>query len=164
MRNRPRRGGRGGLGCSDAWKRRAVWSGRDHWEFWNPRGTRGGRDDRGGADTLFVLPLIFLMLLGILQYGFWAHAHHRAQAVATEALAAARAFGSSAGEGRARGHALAEDLGGTVLRDVRVRVERGDATTSTRVDGTAISLVPGWNPSVSTTLSGPTEHVDGAAR
>ncbi|WP_256448860.1 TadE family protein [Nocardiopsis akebiae] len=113
---------------------------------------------------MFVIPLMFLMLLGILQYGLWTHAHHRAQAVATEALAAARAFGSSAGEGRARGHAMAEDMGGTILRDVQVRVERGDATTSTSVDGTAISLVPGWNPSVSTTLSGPTEHVDGAAR
>ncbi len=142
-------GSRGGLG---------------HRDVWNRRDGRGGRDDKGGADTLFVIPLMFVMLLGILQYGLWAHAHHRAQAVATEALAAARAFGSSAGEGRARGNALAEDLGGTILRNVSVRVQRGDATTSTRVDGTAISLVPGWDPSVSTTLSGPTEHVDGAAR
>ena len=137
---------------------------RDLRDLRERRSARDSRDDRGGADTLFVIPLMFLMLLGILQYGLWAHAHHRAQAVATEALAAARAFGSSAGEGRARGHALAEGLGGTILRDVRVRVERGDATTRTRVDGTAITLVPGWNPTVSTTLSGPTEHVDGAAR
>ncbi|MCP3017197.1 pilus assembly protein [Nocardiopsis dassonvillei] len=164
MRNRPRRGGSGGRDRSDAWKPWGVRNGRDQWEFWNPRGARGGRDDRGGADTLFVIPLMFLMLLGILQHGLWAHAHHRAQAVATEALAAARAFGSSAEEGRARGHALAEDLGGTILRDVQVRVERGDATTSASVGGTAISLVPGWNPSVSTTLSGPTERVDGVAR
>ncbi|MEE2037568.1 pilus assembly protein [Nocardiopsis sp. CT-R113] len=117
------------------------------------------RDDRGSADTLFVIPLMFTMLLGILQYGMWIHAHHRAQAVATEALAVGRAHDGSAREGRERGLAMVGDLGGAILQDVRVRVERRDGTTRTTVTGTAVSLVPGWRPTVSATLSGPTEHV-----
>ncbi|MFD3687007.1 TadE family protein [Nocardiopsis sp. NPDC058631] len=118
-----------------------------------------GPADRGGADTLFVIPLMFTMLLGILQYGMWTHAHHRAQAVATQALAAGRAHEGSAREGQERGQAMVEDLGGTILHDVRVRVERRDGTTRATVTGTTVSLVPGWQPPVEATLSGPTEHV-----
>ncbi|WP_433697044.1 TadE family protein [Nocardiopsis sp. CA-288880] len=121
-----------------------------------------GRGDRGSADVLFAVPLMFAMLLGILQYGMWTHAHHRAQAVATEALAAGRAFDGSERQGRERGHAMVHDLGGAVLQDVRVRVERRAGTTRATVTGTAVSLVPGWYPPVETTLSGPTEHVPGA--
>ncbi|MFI6575371.1 TadE/TadG family type IV pilus assembly protein [Nocardiopsis sp. NPDC050513] len=112
---------------------------------------------------MFAIPLMFVMLLGIIQYGLWAHAHHRAQAIATEALAAGRAFQGSEGEGRTRGYALAEDLGGTVLRDLRIQVQRRDGTARVSVDGVTVSLLPGWSPSVSATLTGPIERPVGGA-
>jgi Flp pilus assembly protein TadG len=116
------------------------------------------RDDRGAAEMLFAIPLMFVMLLGILQYGLWAHAHHRAQAIATEALAAGRAFEATEQDGRERGQALAEDLGSTVLADTRIQVQRRDGTTHVDVEGTSIGLLPGWSPTVAVTLTGPIEQ------
>ncbi|WP_232832325.1 TadE family protein [Nocardiopsis sp. FIRDI 009] len=112
---------------------------------------------------MFAIPLMFVMLLGIIQYGLWAHAQHRTQAIATETLAAGRTYQGSEREGRARGYALAEELGGTVLRDLRIEVRRRDGTTRVAVDGVVLSLLPGWSPLVSTTLTGPIERPVGVA-
>lgn len=122
------------------------------------------RSDRGAADLLVALPLLFAMLIGLVQYGLWAHAHHRAQAVAAEALAAGRVFEGSAGEGQARGQAFAADLGGRVLGDLQVSVERRDGTAHARVEATAINFVPGWKPTVRAELSGPIEQPSAEAR
>lgn len=117
-----------------------------------------GRDDRGSADLLLALPLLFAMLIGLLQYGLWAHGHHRTQAIAAEALATGRVFEGSAEEGRARGEAFAEDLGGSILEDVRVHVDRRDGTAHATVEAVSISLLPGWKPTVRTALSSPIEQ------
>ncbi|GAB3715847.1 TadE/TadG family type IV pilus assembly protein [Nocardiopsis oceani] len=122
------------------------------------------RDDRGSADMLVALPLLFAMLIGLVQYGLWAHAQHRAQAAAAEALAAGRVFEGSAREGRMRGEAFAEGLGGRVLEDLRVHVERRDGTAHARVEAVSISLIPGFTPTVSASLSGPIEQPPTEAR
>lgn len=111
---------------------------------------------------LVAIPTAFLMLLTILQVGLWAHAQHRAQAVAGEALAAGRAFDATAEAGGERGRALADDLGGDILQDVSVHVARRDGTVRSTVEGTTLGLVPGWRPEVSVTMVGPIERVEGS--
>lgn len=122
------------------------------------------RDDRGAADLLLAVPLLFAMLIGLLQYGLWAHAHHRTQAIAAEALAAGRMFEGSAGEGQARGEAFAQDLGDSILDNVRIQVERRDGTAHATVEAGVVSLIPGWKPTVHATLSGPIEQPPAEAR
>ncbi|WP_406985855.1 TadE family protein [Nocardiopsis protaetiae] len=109
---------------------------------------------------IVALPLAFTMLLGIVQYTLWTHAHHRAQAIATEALAGGRVFNGTEHGGEERGHALADDLGGTLLRDTAIDVRRQGGTTHVTVDATTVGLLPGWNPGVHVSLTGPTEHVE----
>lgn len=128
------------------------------------QGDRGHQDDRGSADLLFAAPLLFAMLIGLVQYGLWAHAHHRAQAIAAEAVAAGRMFEGSSEEGRARGEAFAEDLGGSILENVQVHVERRDGTAHATVEASSVSMLPGWDPTVRAVLSGPIEQPPTEAR
>jgi hypothetical protein len=120
--------------------------------------TRGRAGERGSVELVLSLPLAFAMILTVLQIGLWTHAHARAQSVADHALAAARAHGATAEQGHAAARRSLGHLGGRLLDDPRVTVERGEARTDVHVRATTLSLVPGWKPSVSAHQSGPVER------
>lgn len=108
---------------------------------------------------MFVLPALFVMVLAVVQVGLWAHAQHRAQTVASQALSAARAFDGSTFAAYERAEQAHDQLGGTVLHQVRVDVERGPEQARVRVDGQAPSLLLGVRVPVSSQVSGPVEHL-----
>ena len=124
-----------------------------------PRCWWGSRSDRGSAESLFILPVLFVLVLAVVQVGLWAHAQHRAQTVASQALSAARAFDGTTAAAYERAEQAHDQLGGNVLRQVRVEAERGSEQARVRVDGQAPSLLPGARVPVSSQVSGPVEHL-----
>ncbi|WP_236567996.1 TadE family protein [Nocardiopsis sp. FR6] len=120
---------------------------------------RTGHDDQGSAEPLFILPLVFVMLLGVIQVGMWAHAQHRVQAVSSQALATARAYDGSVAEAHEQAEQAREQLGGGMLRQVDVRVDRGAAHARVRVGARAVSLLPGTGLPVASEVSGPVERL-----
>ncbi|GAB3734094.1 TadE/TadG family type IV pilus assembly protein [Nocardiopsis nanhaiensis] len=124
------------------------------------RSERANRsDDRGSAELLFILPLVFVMLLAVVQVGLWAHAQHRAQAVASQALDAALAFDGTEDAAHERAGHAHDQLGGGVLRSVRVEVDRSADQARVSLSGRAPSLLPGVGVPVSSQVSGPVEQL-----
>lgn len=117
------------------------------------------REDRGSAEPLFVLPLVFVMILGVVQAGVWAHAQHRVQAIASQTLAAARAFDGTTASAYARAGQAQEQLGGGALHQVEVEVDRTVELARVRVRGQGMSLLPGVKVPVTSEMSGPVERL-----
>lgn len=120
---------------------------------------RDRHKDRGSAEPLFILPITLLVLLAVVQVGLWAHAQHRAQTVASQTLSAARAFDGSTDIASVRAEQAHDQLGGGVLRAVRVDVDRSADLAHVRVSGRALSLLPGTRIPISSQVSGPVEHL-----
>ncbi|MBV2365993.1 TadE family protein [Streptomonospora nanhaiensis] len=106
-----------------------------------------------------VLPLAFTMIAAVLQLGLWAHAQQRADAVAHQAVSAARAYGADAATGRRTGEQALDQLGGALLKQPRLHVERASGRATARVEAGVPSLVPGWQPSVAAVRHGPVERL-----
>lgn len=115
--------------------------------------------DRGSAEPLFILPMVLVMLLGVIQVGVWAHAQHRAQTIASQALAAARAYDGSTASAHEQAEQARQQLGGHMLRQVDVHVGRGTNQAWVRVEARAVSLVPGVGVPVVSEVSGPVERL-----
>ncbi|WP_373295724.1 TadE/TadG family type IV pilus assembly protein [Nocardiopsis kunsanensis] len=129
---------------------RIRWCGSRNW-------TRRG--DRGSAEPLFILPVVFVMVLGVVQVGVWAHAQHRVQAVASQTLASARALNGSTALAYQRAEQAQEQLGGAMLQRVEVDVTREPEQARVLVRAQAVSVVPGATLPVSMRVSGPIEHL-----
>ncbi|MEV2279424.1 TadE/TadG family type IV pilus assembly protein [Nocardiopsis sp. NPDC049922] len=119
----------------------------------------GRGSDRGSAEPLFILPIVFVMVVGVVQVGVWAHAQHRAQAIASQTLAAARAYDGSTALARERAEQAQTQLGGRVLRRVEVEVDRTVEAARVQVTARSASLLPGVGLPVSSEMSGPVEHL-----
>ncbi|MFC9085522.1 TadE/TadG family type IV pilus assembly protein [Nocardiopsis dassonvillei] len=122
-------------------------------------GPRPSGSDQGSAEPLFILPLVFVMLLGVVQTGLWAHAQHRAQAIASQALAAARAYDGSMATAYEQAGQAREQLGGGMLRQMEVDVRRGADQARVRVEARTVSLLPGVALPVVSEVSGPVERL-----
>nr|WP_273474196.1 TadE/TadG family type IV pilus assembly protein [Nocardiopsis sinuspersici] len=105
------------------------------------------------------MPIVFAMLLGVVQVGLWAHAQHRAQAIASQALAAARTYDGSTALAYDRAEQAQDQLGGGMLHQVDVQVDRGAERTRVRVEAQVVSLLPGAGLPVAAELSGPVERL-----
>ncbi|MEU8690477.1 TadE/TadG family type IV pilus assembly protein [Streptomyces sp. NPDC048665] len=121
------------------------------------------RSDQGAASTQLVLvvPALLLIALLVVQFALVWHARHIAQYAAQRALAAARAQGGTAGDGRAQALRSLAALGSRVLTAPSVTAERTATQTTVRVEGTAMRVlpVPGLVLHASGTASGPTERI-----
>ncbi|MCY9787106.1 pilus assembly protein [Nocardiopsis sp. EMB25] len=120
---------------------------------------RGERGDRGSAEPILILPVVFVMVLGVVQAGMWAHAQHRAGAIASQALASARAFDGSTASAYERAEQAQRQLGGGVLEGMDVEVHRTSEQARVRVTGNVVGLVPGMDMPVSSEVSGPVERL-----
>ncbi|MBB4934404.1 hypothetical protein F4561_005224 [Lipingzhangella halophila] len=114
--------------------------------------------ERGSTDLVLVLPLAMTMVMVLVQLAMWAHAQHRAQAMAEQVLAATRAADASTATGEARASEVTEDLGGRLLRGTDVSVTRTTATATVQVRAFIRGPVPGWEPPVHAELSAPVER------
>jgi Flp pilus assembly protein TadG len=121
---------------------------------------RGSNRDQGASTLEFVLtmPLLLLFLMMTVQFALVAHAQSGAQAAADEGAAEARAFSGSTGRAEARAEQYVSELAGRMFTSHSVTARRGPTEASVTVTGAVISLVPGFNPTVSQTSTGPVER------
>jgi Flp pilus assembly protein TadG len=119
--------------------------------------------DRGASsvEVVVLFPLVFLLLLGMVQGGLWFHARAVALGAAQEGARVAAAETSTAGAGIAAATSFIADAGSGVVVDPAVTGSRTGTTATVTVTGQAQSLVPFLNPSVAQSASFPTERVTG---
>jgi Flp pilus assembly protein TadG len=110
------------------------------------------------TQTVIVAPVLFMLIMFILQFALIAHAQNVAEAAAQEGATAARRFDASGADGHAKASAALAQLGPRMLADRRVRVSRTSTTATVTVTGQVISLVPGFSPTITVTSSGPVER------
>lgn len=127
---------------------------------WRHRVRHALRGERGAvsAELVIATPLLLLMLLAIVQFALWSHATHIAQAAASQGLAAARAQNGTAAAGTASAQQLLDQLAGGPLTGSAVTSDRGAASASVRINGTATSVVPFLNLPVHAEAVGPVER------
>jgi Flp pilus assembly protein TadG len=117
--------------------------------------------DRGAVTVEFAIlaPVVFFLLMAIVQFGLWAHATHIAQLAATEAAGVTRFYGgsTSAGEQAARAE-LDRHLG--TLNAVTVTVTLTGAEATVTVEGAAVGVLPGLALPVGASATAPREVPD----
>lgn len=115
--------------------------------------------ERGSAEAEAAISLTacFLLLTLVVHIALWAHAQHRAQAIAEQVLAATRAADATTATGQRRADAVTVSLGGDLLREITVDITRTPATAHVTVEASIQGLVPGWNPEVRAALTAPVE-------
>lgn len=109
-------------------------------------------------EFMIVVPLLLLMLMMVLQAYLRIDAQRVAQAAAEEGAADARKIGGSREEAAQTAYDYAERLSEGSLTDVHVSVDINAGQASVTVTGTAVSLVPGIDLSVTQTSTGPVEQ------
>ncbi|GAA1291666.1 TadE/TadG family type IV pilus assembly protein [Saccharothrix xinjiangensis] len=127
---------------------------------WPPRFRRALRGERGAvsAELVIATPLLLLMLLSIVQFALWSHATHIAQAAASQGLAAAGSQNGTSAAGIAGARQLLDQLATGPLRGAVVSADRGAASASVRISGTATSVVPLLSLPVHAEAVGPVER------
>ncbi|HKA69278.1 MAG TPA: TadE/TadG family type IV pilus assembly protein [Actinomycetes bacterium] len=133
---------------------------------WRIRGIRRIRRDREGGDValemVLLAPIIIFMIFVVIQFALWYHARHVVTVAAQEGARVARASNTSAAAaeraGRDRAYAFIDTIGGSIVEDPNVVVNRGAATVTVRVTGTAIHIVPGLRLQVRGQSAGPVER------
>jgi Flp pilus assembly protein TadG len=123
----------------------------------------GRRGDRGAAtvEVTLAMPLLGLLLLLIVQFAFWAHATHVAQAAANQGVQTARAYGSTAGAGIADTNAILDQMAGSVLVNGSVTANNTATTSTVTVTGKAAAVVPGLSLPITVSVTAPREKVPG---
>jgi hypothetical protein len=111
------------------------------------------------VELVLATPLLGLLLLLVVQFALWAHAVHLAQAAANGGVQVARAYHSSAEDGRRETTTLVQHLAGTILTGTDVACRRGAASATVTVTGTAITVVPGLHLPVRVSITTPLELV-----
>ncbi len=127
---------------------------------WSGRVRRALRGDRGSTSTELVIatPLLLLLLLVIIQFALWSHATHIAQAAASQGLATARIQNGTAAAGTASARQILDQFAGGPLTGTAVTTDRGPASASVRISGTASSVVPFLTLPVHAEAAGPVER------
>jgi len=119
------------------------------------------RHDDGGALTLsyvVVLPVVFLLIMVMIQASFWFLARDAALAAARQGADAARALHASRASGPAVAVAFARQAGRGYLEDpVATTAGSTSTTVSITVTGRVPSFVPGLVVRVSETVQAPAE-------
>ncbi|MCK0113531.1 pilus assembly protein [Ornithinimicrobium sp. F0845] len=119
--------------------------------------------DRGSSsvETVILLPLVFLLLLALVQGGLFWHARAVALGAATDGARVAAAEDSSVGAGLAAASSFVADAGDGVVVNPAVTGSRSPVTATITVTGQAQALVPFWNPTVTQSASFPVERITG---
>jgi Flp pilus assembly protein TadG len=124
-----------------------------------PRGHRLP-SDRGSVsvEAAVILPMLLVLFLATVQLGTMFYARAVASSAARQALDAARVAQGTESDG----HSAARQFLGQVsagLQTPTVAVERGTEDVTVTVAADVMSVVPGWQPHVTVTVTAPTERV-----
>ena len=132
--------------------RRAVWCGT----------ARPGLGERGSVSMQMVvlLPVMFAVMFLGLQAALFYHARTVAIAAAQIGARAAGAESGTAGHGiTAAASFIAASGGPDVLEQSAVFGTRSAASATVTVTGTALSVIPGWAPTVRQSATVPVERI-----
>jgi Flp pilus assembly protein TadG len=124
----------------------------------------GPDNDCGSAsvEVTLALPLLGLLLLIIVQFTFWAHATHIAQAAANQGVQTARAYGSTTTAGVDDTNTILDQTAGSILVDRTVTANNTATTSTVTVDGKAAAVLPGLSLPIHVAVTAPREKVPGA--
>ena len=129
---------------------------------------RAGRreDERGAATAELVIaaPLLLLLIILVIQFALYLHAAHVAQAVATQAMTAARLQGGSTAAGQAEAASVLAQLGHGLLFHPQVAVTRNATLAQATVTAQVEAVIPFWHVGVHATVAGPVEAFRTAAQ
>lgn len=124
---------------------------------------RGENPDAGYSvlEAAITVPIIFLLLMIIVQWAIVWHSRSIANAAAQEALRTAQAYDSSAAAGRQDGDSYIAQVAPHVLPDGCVSVRRSATTVTVRVHcRITTSVVPVGRYWVDETVTGPVERYE----
>jgi len=115
--------------------------------------------DRGYSvlEASITLPIIFFLLMIIVQWAIVWHARNIAQAAAQESLRTAESYQSSAAAGQQDGDTYLAQVAPHVLGPGCVNVTRSATTVTVHVHCKVTSVIPFGDFSVDETVSGPIE-------
>ncbi|MCY9783993.1 pilus assembly protein [Nocardiopsis sp. EMB25] len=113
-------------------------------------------DDRGSAELTVATPLLLLLVLLVVQTAVWMHGDHLAASIARQSVQDARTVDGTGSQANAE--AIAAELGGSLLIDRTVSVERGPTEATAVVEARVPSLIPGLTWPVRHELTVPVER------
>ncbi|MDQ8707520.1 pilus assembly protein [Streptomyces sp. LHD-70] len=102
------------------------------------------------------VPLAFLMVFGLIQFGLWFHGRSVAHHAAQQAVDAQRVHDAAPGAGAEAAQGFLGRMGGS-LNGAQVEVDMEGDEVRAVVEGTVINLVPGWDGRVSQQVQAPVE-------
>ncbi|MBB6119164.1 TadE/TadG family type IV pilus assembly protein [Nocardiopsis algeriensis] len=111
---------------------------------------RPPREDRGSAELAVATPLLLLLVLFVIQAALWMHGDHVAADIARRTAEQSRTADG--------GTSASEALGGSLLTDLDVSVERGAEEVHVVVRAQVPSLLPGITWPVRHDSSAPVER------
>jgi len=125
-------------------------------KWWRLRGDEG-------ATTVEVAGYTTLMLAALLvgvQVVMWGVAALGAHYAADQAAQRARQYGASAADGHAQADRVLGSAVGNALSDPQVDVSVTATTVTVTITGTAVSIIPGFHPTVTATSNAPVERIN----
>jgi hypothetical protein len=90
----------------------------------------------------------------------WGMAALGAHYAADQTAQQARQYGATVADGQAAAASVLDSAVGNALNDPLVSVTRTVTTVTVTVTGTAVSIIPGFHPTVSATSNAPVERVN----
>ncbi|MFH5824712.1 TadE/TadG family type IV pilus assembly protein [Georgenia sp. AZ-5] len=126
------------------------------------RAPRRWSDERGSTsvELVVVLPALFLVMFLGMQAALYYHARSVAIAAAIQGATAAAVEHGTLADGLAAAGGFVADAGGDdVISSVNVWGDRSATTATVWVEGKALSVVPGWTPTVRQSASIPVERI-----
>lgn len=115
--------------------------------------------DRGYSvlEAAITLPIMFFLLMAVVQWAIVWHSRNVAQAAAQEALRTAQSYQSTAAAGKADGANYLSQVAPHALTGCQVNVTRSPATVTVHVHCGVMSVIPFGNYAADETVSGPVE-------
>jgi len=117
--------------------------------------------ERGSAsiEMVVLMPALFAIMFLGMQAALFYHAGSLAAAAAQEGARVAGAERGSAAAGISEAGAYVADVAGDSLTHPRVTGSRNAQTATVTVRGRSLSVVPGWNQTVTKSATVPVERV-----
>ena len=110
---------------------------------------------------VLLMPALFSVMLLGMQAALQYHARTIAIAAAQEGARAAGAENGTATAGVAAATSYVTDTGGDALTKPTVTGTRTATTASVTVRGVALSVIPGWRPTITQSATVPVERITG---
>lgn len=124
-----------------------------------PSRLRWGEAGSTSIEIIFILPVLFGLIFAGVQVALIHHARSIALSAAAQGARAAGAESGTALAGEAAAHAYLEAVGGDALTATTAHGDRDAVEATVTVTGTALSVIPGWDPHVEQSSTVPVERL-----